>query len=178
MKKFLPLLAICSLASVSVLGYGYGQITAEYKVQQLNVNGNVLTQDVIIHNGITYMPIATLSNLLGATATNSYGVFVIKDIYTSPDDSEYIPVTPELLPTDSEPIPVIQDRTGEMITKEKAKSIALEDAGNLGANPYLKISLNTYEELICYKIDFTVWNKDYKYQIDAYSGEIVYYEIE
>ncbi|ONI39812.1 hypothetical protein AN396_07095 [Candidatus Epulonipiscium fishelsonii] len=177
MRKILPIL-VFSLASASVLGlgYGYGQITAEYKVQQLNVNGNALTQDVIIHDGLAYMPIATLSNLLGATATNSYGVIVIKDIYPSQDDNLYLPVTPSLLPEESEPVQEVQ--TGVLLTRDEVKSIALENTGNLGAAPYVKSKLNTYEGLICYKVEFTAWNKTYTYQIDAYSGKIIFYEIE
>ena len=68
-----------------------------------------------------------------------------------------------------------QDRSGERLEREKAKLIALSDAGVQSENVRdLEIELDKEWGVILYDITFESGGFEYEYEIDAYSGEILF----
>jgi uncharacterized membrane protein YkoI len=66
-----------------------------------------------------------------------------------------------------------------LIGAEKAKSIAFNHAGVSAANVRdLDVELDSDDGRRIYEVDFEVGSKDYEYDIDAYTGKIIKYEID
>lgn len=65
------------------------------------------------------------------------------------------------------------------IGREEAKTIALSHAGVTESEvTFLRIEQNQDDGRIEYSVDFTADNKEYDYEIDGYTGQILDYDIE
>ena len=69
MKKFLPISAIMLAALITITSYGATErtINAIFGKIKLNVNGKQLSQETLLYNGTTYVPIRTISENMGMT---------------------------------------------------------------------------------------------------------------
>ena len=65
----------------------------------------------------------------------------------------------------------------QMIGEEAAKQIALQHAG-AGQVSNMKVSLDRSDGKMVYEIEFHVGNDEYEYEIDAYSGKILEYDLD
>ncbi|MCI8669259.1 MAG: hypothetical protein HFI34_07050 [Lachnospiraceae bacterium] len=93
--------------------------------------------------------------------------------YVSSDDLPVVETTvPMTETTVSEP-----KAERQLIGEEAAKQIALQHAG-AGQVSNLKVSLDKSEKKIVYEIEFYVGNDEYEYEIDAYSGKILEYDLD
>ena len=82
-------------------------------------------------------------------------------------------------PATSAPSPADGNTTGigNIITMEEAKEIALTDAGLTEANvTFVKTELDTDNGRQEYEIEFYSGNKEYDYEIDASTGEILSFD--
>ena len=99
----------------------------------------------------------------------------IRPVPTEPEPTEPVPTEPvPTEPVSTEPVPT-QPVAPEMIGVEKAKKIALKDAG-CGASEvtFEKVKLEKEDGKIIYEIEFFIRGKmEYEYEIDAYSGQIL-----
>ena len=66
---------------------------------------------------------------------------------------------------------------GSVIGVEAAKSIALKHAG-ISSATFQKTSLDYEDGIRTYDIEFTAGSMEYEYEINAYSGKIIEYDIE
>lgn len=65
----------------------------------------------------------------------------------------------------------------QMIGEEAAKQIALQHAG-AGQVSNMKVNLDRSDGKMVYEIEFHVGNDEYEYEIDAYSGKILEYDLD
>ena len=70
-----------------------------------------------------------------------------------------------------------QSGDDSVIGVEAAKSIALKHAG-LSSATFQKTSLDYDDGIRTYDVEFTAGDKEYEYEINAYSGKIIEYDIE
>lgn len=103
---------------------------------------------------------------------------------TTPTPDPTIPSTEDTTPTPDPVIPSTEDTTPtakevtgdttDLITREEAKKIALNDA-NVKESEIrdLDIELDKDNGTVHYDVDFALGDKDYDYEIDAKSGKIL-----
>lgn len=95
------------------------------------------------------------------------------DADTSNTQGEDVPAQPKGDDTVQETVPA-GEANNDRITKEQAKKIALDDAGVAAADVYdFEIELDNEKSVLCYDISFEYNNRDYDYDIDAKTGEII-----
>lgn len=71
------------------------------------------------------------------------------------------------------------NETGDVIGEARAKSIALSHAGaSADLVRKLEIKLDEDDDRLVYEIEFVYDGTEYEYEIDAYSGEILYWDSE
>lgn len=105
----------------------------------------------LVYNGTTYLPLASLSQLLGAEVSwdqNTQTILIHDD-----------------------------DSASDYIGEAKAKEIALSHAGlSAGKATFLELKLDREDGRMVYEVEFYSGNKEYDYEIDAVTGTIVGYD--
>jgi len=110
---------------------------------------------VFAYNGTTYVPIRAIGKAAGMT--------IAYDSSTRTAKLE----TPDFAVA-SDP------KSGSYITAEKAKSLALADAGVAAADALiLKASLDWEDGKAVYEVEFCAGNKEYDYELDAVTGKVL-----
>lgn len=165
MKKTYVIAAL-ALTSCLVLGTAAASqshnVTATFRPDmKLKVNGTSYTvRDTtgtqvspLIYNGTTYLPLSSLSQLLGAQVSWD-------------EDSQTVLISDA-------------DAASSYIGEAKAKQIALKHAG-LSANQatFLEVKLDREDGRMVYEVEFYSGSKEYDYEIDAASGSIVGYDFD
>ena len=156
--------AALALTSCLVLGTAAASqsktVTATFRPDMtLKVNGTTYTvRDTtgvrvspLVYNGTTYLPLASLSQLLGAEVSwdqNTQTILIHDD-----------------------------DSASDYIGEAKAKEIALSHAG-LSANKatFLELKLDREDGRVVYEVEFYSGNKEYDYEILAADGTILSYD--
>lgn len=156
--------AALALISCLVLGTAAASqsktVTATFRPDMpLKVNGTTYTvRDTtgvrvspLVYNGTTYLPLASLSQLLGAEVSwdqNTQTILIHDD-----------------------------DSASDYIGEAKAKEIALSHAGlSAGKATFLELKLDREDGRMVYEVEFYSGNKEYDYEIDAATGSIVGYD--
>lgn len=159
--------AALALTSCLVLGTAAASqsqnVTATFRPDmKLKVNGTTYTvrdttgKEVspLIYNGTTYLPLASLGQLLGAEVSwdGATQTVLVSDTGSSTGSASYV---------------------GEA----KAKETALSHAG-LSASQvtFLEVKLDRDDGRMVYEVEFYFGNKEYDYEIDASTGAIVGYD--
>ena len=76
-------------------------------------------------------------------------------------------------------IPTVSASSDDMISAEKAKSIALEHAGVAAADTvFINVELDYDDGMRVYDVEFFSGNKEYDYKIDAASGAILGFDFD
>lgn len=121
-------------------------------------NGNETAP--IIYNGTTYLPVKSIGQILGQSVTWDGQTNTVN--ITSSNTPTTAPSTPS---------------GGDMIGEAKAKEIALEHA-KLSASDvtFIHTELDWENGRRVYDVEFYSGNKEYDYEIDAKTGEIVSYD--
>ena len=128
-------------------------------------NGNAVYP--IIYNGSTYLPIRAVGQLAGMTVDW--------------DDDTQTVILNDDGSTSSGSTSSGSTSTGTYIGKERAKEIALDHAGLSYANvTFFRVELDWDDGKPEYEVEFYSGNKEYDYDIDAYTGTIrsVDYDVE
>ena len=109
------------------------------------------------------------------------------EIYeTSAPESENITSYPETqMTTENDPTVISPTETTasdsnvekKVIGEEAAKQIALQHAGN-GQVSKMKVNLDRSDGKMIYEIEFNIGTDEYEYEIDAYSGIILEYDLD
>lgn len=156
--------AALALISCLVLGTAAASqsktVTATFRPDMtLKVNGTTYTvRDTtgvrvspLVYNGTTYLPLASLSQLLGTEVSwdqNTQTILIHDD-----------------------------DSASDYIGEAKAKEIALSHAGlSAGKATFLELKLDREDGRMVYEVEFYSGNKEYDYEIDAVTGTIVGYD--
>ena len=164
MKKKTYAVAALALTSCLVLGAAAASqaynVTATFRPDMtLKVNGTAYTvrdttgKEVapLVYNGTTYLPLASLGQLLGAEVS-------------------WDAATQTVLINDA-------DSAASSIGEAKAKEIALNHAGLTASQvTFLQLKLDWENGRQVYEVEFYSGNKEYDYEIDAASGSIVSYD--
>ncbi len=115
-----------------------------------DANGNVISP--IIYNGSTYLPVRAVGELAGMT------------VYWD-ENNQTVELTDGSTSTGTS--------TGNYIGKERAKEIALADAGLSYSNvTFFRVELEWDDGKPEYEVEFYSGNKEYDYEIDAVTGTI------
>ena len=98
-------------------------------------------------------------------------------------DYEIHAVTGAILSSDRDlenfEIPTVSVSSDDMISAEKAKSIALEHAGVAAADTvFINVELDYDDGMRVYDVEFFSGNKEYDYKIDAASGAILGFDFD
>lgn len=164
MKKKTYAVAALALTSCLVLGAAAASqaynVTATFRPDMtLKVNGTAYTvrdttgKEVapLIYNGTTYLPLASLGQLLGAEVS-------------------WDAATQTIIVNDA-------DTAAASIGETKAKEIALNHAGLTNSQvTFLQLKLDWENGRQVYEVEFYSGNKEYDYEIDAATGSIVSYD--
>ena len=159
--------AALALTSCLILGTAAASqsqnVTATFRPDmKLKVNGTTYTvrdttgKEVspLVYNGTTYLPLASLGQLLGAEVSwdGATQTVLVSDTGSSTGSASYV---------------------GEA----KAKETALSHAG-LSASQvtFLEVKLDRDDGRMVYEVEFYSGNKEYDYEIDASTGAIVGYD--
>lgn len=162
MKKRAILVTCLALGmTVTVSAFTHKVISANMKSQAITYKGNTINQEVIVHNNTTYVPLRSFSELVGVPTEYKEGVIYLGDQVSNTNSS------------------VVNNGNNSYIGEAKAKSIALQHAGLQENNVTItKVRLekdyNRYE----YEVEFFAGNKEYDYEIDAITGEIISYDFD
>lgn len=95
----------------------------------------------------------------------------------TPAVKESAPAQPTQTQSSPEQKESTQTETSNQISVESAKQIALSSAGVTSAN-FSKAKLDTEDGRLVYEVEFYVGNTEYEYEIDAYTGAIVDWDID
>lgn len=166
MKKRTYAVAALALTSCLVLGAAAASqaynVTATFRPDMaLKVNGTAYTvrdttgKEVspLIYNGTTYLPLASLGQLLGAEVS-------------------WDAATQTVLINDA-------DSAAASIGEAKAKEVALNHAGLTASQvTFLQLKLDWENGRQVYEVEFYSGNKEYDYEIDATTGSIVSYDFD
>ena len=165
MKKsyFAAALALtgCLVLGAAAAGQAYN-VTATFRPDiTLKVNGTSYTvrdttgQEVspLIYNGTTYLPLASLGQLLGAQVS-------------------WDEATQTVIVTDT--AATAAAGAASYIGEAKAKETALSHAGLTASQvTFLEVKLDREDGRMVYEVEFYSGNKEYDYEIDASTGSIV-----
>lgn len=168
MKKsyFAAALALtgCLVLGAAAAGQAYN-VTATFRPDiTLKVNGTSYTvrdttgQEVspLIYNGTTYLPLASLGQLLGAQVS-------------------WDEATQTVIVTDT--AATAAAGASSYIGEAKAKETALSHAGLTASQvTFLEVKLDREDGRMVYEVEFYSGNKEYDYEIDASTGSIVGYD--
>lgn len=158
--------AALALTSCLVLGTAAASqsqnVTATFRPDmKLKVNGTTYTvrdttgKEVspLVYNGTTYLPLASLGQLLGAEVS-------------------WDAVTQTVIVTDN--ASTTTTGAASYVGEAKAKETALSHAG-LSASQvtFLEVKLDREDGRMVYEVEFYSGNKEYDYEIDASTGTIV-----
>ena len=146
-----------------------GKTKVPYSITYTNENGG----------DTTYLPVRKLSELLGIgiewnSDTNSVSI-------TSPDNTSSVPPTlPPRTHPPATPAPTSSpNAAGAPISAERAKEIALKHAGITEDNAlFVRVKAEHKPNRIIYDIEFYADNKEYDYEIDGETGEILSFDYE
>ena len=173
MKKIISLLCVIALAAMMITGCSQQKGSqAEYvsadaaKLTALEASGlkesevENLTADLSTKNGVDYYQVAF------KTADKSYtydvdaltGTVIESHTYNNGGNN--------------------QQTSGDMITEDEAKTIALEKAGKTNDEvTFIQSKLDMDDGRQVYDVEFyTADYKEYDYEIDAYTGEVVSFD--
>ena len=161
--------AALALTSCLVLGTAAASqsqnVTATFRPDmKLKVNGTTYTvrdttgKEVspLVYNGTTYLPLASLGQLLGA-------------------DVSWDATTQTVIVTEN--ASTTTTGAASYVGEDKAKETALSHAG-LSASQvtFLEVKLDRDDGRTVYEVEFYSGNKEYDYEIDASTGSIVGYD--
>jgi len=146
-----------------------GKTQVPYSLTYTNENGG----------GTTYLPVRKLSEMLGIgiewnADTNSVSI-------TTHDRTDTVtPSAPPRTNAPATPAPTpLPNIAGASISGEQAKEIALKHAGiNKDAALFVKVEAEHKPNRIIYDIEFYADNKEYDYEIDGNTGEILSFDYE
>lgn len=174
-------LIIIIVAAIIIAGIGFG---AGMMVKSSVASGAELTADEAKQIALSSVGVSAEK----ATFTKSVfddGVYEI-DFYTESNeyDFEVAADTGAIIERDVSPrgLDVLKEQTSsanddEVIGVAAAKQIALDHAGISSAS-FVQSSLDYDDGTRVYDIEFTADNKEYDYEINAYTGKIIEYDIE
>ena len=171
MKKKGILIACLALSmTITVSAFTYKKVSANLKSQAINYKGNISNQEVLVYNNTTYVPLRNLSELVGIPLEYKDGVIYL---------GEYTNDTDDIINNDSNNNSQGINHNGNRlyIGKQEAKNIALKHAGMQKGNfTITKLKLSRHDNRIVYEVEFFAGNKEYDYDIDAITGQIVSYD--
>ena len=155
------------LTTALVLGLGVSAFAASRTISvddniRVTINGAVFSpkdangKDVALfsYNGTTYAPVRAICEAAGL-------------------EVEYDSATYTAVLTTADRVAASDPNSGSYIGVDKAKSIALSDAGvNAADAVFLKARLDRDDGRMEYEVEFYSGSKEYDYDIDALTGEI------
>ncbi len=136
-----------SIISLTFLGSNFGEVMSYYKNQNIAIDGVHHTKNVLVYDDVTYLPVRDLANLLDINIDYKDGVIYLGETPTSQTTFVYI-------------------------TPQEAVNIALSYAG-ISHNENFSITKQQLDLNDTYNIEFIYSNKQYIYQIDKFSGQVV-----
>lgn len=130
-------------------------ISATMKQQTIVTQGKKVSEDVIVYQDTTYVPLRELGKLMNVAVD-----YKDQTIYLgSPQNN------------------TSQGQNGKYISGNEAKAIALKHAGVSEKDARItQIKLDRDDQRMVYDVEFYVGNKEYDYEIDAVTGKILSYD--
>lgn len=187
MKK--GILVVCLALSMVITASAFVQktISATMKSQDIAYKGNNMKQEVIVYNDTTYVPLRSFSEIVGVPVDYKNGVIYLGDSANqsnstsgsvesnNPNNSNNNSNNSN---TNSNSSNSVVDNGNKLyIGKNEARKIALQHAGvQDGQYTITDLKLDREYNKIVYEVEFFTDNKEYDYNIDAITGEIVSYD--
>lgn len=167
MKKRGVLIACLALGTtVSVSAFTHKVISANIKSQTISYKGNITNQEVIEYNNTTYVPLRSFSELVGIPVDYQNGSIHLGATTTNAN-----------MNTTNSLDSVMNNGSNVYIGETKAKNIALQHAGVQENNVTItKLKLDKDDNRLIYEVEFFTGNKEYDYEIDAVTENIVSYD--
>ena len=178
-------LTSCMVIGASAVSGSPWNVTATFRPDiTLRVNGSAYTvfdskgNEVapLLYEGTTYLPLASLGRTLGVQvswdeATKTVTVSGQASTQTQqPSTTTQPQQTGTTTPT---------QQTGSLIGEARAKEIALQHAGLSNSQvSFIRSHLDWEHGRQVYDVEFYSGNKEYDYEIDAYSGAIYSYDFD
>lgn len=199
MKKGVLVVCLALAITITVSAFAHKAITVSMKSQDIFYEGNRTNQEVIVHNNTTYVPLRSFSELVGVPVDYKNGVIYLGDTAnntSNTDTANDIENTSSTDPANDIDNTSNTDNVNDIgntdnidnithngsnlyIGKNKAKLIALQHAG-VQKNDFtiVELRLNRDNNKMVYEVEFFTESKEYDYQIDAITGEIVSYDFD
>lgn len=158
MKKRVVLITCLALGmTITVSAFTHKVISVNMKSQAIAYKENTVNKEVIVYNNTTYVPLRSFSELVGVQADYKDGIIYLGDHGSNTNNNE----------------------NSTYIGESKAKSIALQHAGLQENNVTMtKVRLDREFDRYEYEVEFFAANKEYDYEIDAITGEILSYDFD
>ena len=176
MKKGILVVCLALSITLTASAFVHKAISATMKSQDIVYGEKTIKQQVMIHNNTTYVPLRDLSEIAGISVDYIDGVIYLGDHDTSlnntgdsygVDDSN----------NSSSSKPVTNNAGALYIGKNKAREIAIQHAGmQEGEYTITDLKLDRTNRTIVYEVEFFTNDKEYDYDIDAITGDIVSYD--
>ena len=116
---------------------------------------------VFLYNGTTYVPVRAISEAMGMDVSFNSATRTVQLTTADRTASQQ----------------GASSASGNYISADRAKQIALNDAGVKEANAvFLRANLDWDDGRMQYEVEFYSGNKEYDYEIDAATGDIVSYD--
>ena len=132
----------------------------------------------ILYEGTTYLPIRAISELFGKTV---YWNEATKEIEIRTESAPATTVTDAdvIIPADSKPKTETSTIDSTTITKEEAKTIALQKAGLKESDVrFVKVELDRERGIAVYDVEFNHGTKEYNAEIKAEDGTILEWDVD
>lgn len=188
MKK--GILVVCLSLSMVITASAFVQktISATMKSQDIAYKGNNMNQEVLVYNNTTYVPLRNFSEIVGVPVEYKNGVIYLGDTANqsnstngsteSNNSNNSNNNSNNSSNTNNTNSNNAADNGNKLyIGKNEAKKIALQHAGvQDGQYTITELKLDRDNNKIVYEVEFFTANKEYDYEIDAITGQIVSYD--
>lgn len=162
MKKRGILITCLALSmTITVSAFTHKVISANMQSQNIAYKGNTINKEVIVHDNTTYVPLRAFSEIVGVPVDYKNGTIYLGDTTSSSNTNNS----------------VTNNGNNTYIGETKAKNIALQHADIQENNAtFTELRLDREDNRWVYEVEFFSGNKEYDYEIDAITGNIVSYD--
>lgn len=176
MKKGILVVCLALCMTLTASAFVHKTISATMKSQDIVYGEKTIKQQVMVHNNTTYVPLRDLSEIAGISVDYTDGVIYLGEHDTSLNNTSDSSEVDDS--SNSSSSTLVTDHVGAVyIGKNRAREIAIQHAGmQEGEYTITALKLDKENRTAVYEVEFFTNDKEYDYNIDAITGNIVSYD--
>lgn len=176
MKKGILVVCLALSITLTASAFVHKAISVTMKSQDIVYGEKTIKRQVMVYNNTTYVPLRDLSEIAGISVDYIDGVIYLGNhdngLNNTSNSSEV-----DHTSNNTSSTPATDNEGVLYIGKNKAREIAIQHAGmKEGEYTITQLKLHRDNRSIVYEVEFFTNDKEYDYDIDAITGDIVSYD--